>query len=173
LFRIIAFAEKRHICHTRVWMKGWGILILCVVFVVAFFVILTIYHVLNRPPSYFVAGGRRFAFTAFATTAAQRDAGLMNDTNITNSTLMLFVFPQETTDDSFWMYNTYLPLDIIWIQNDTIVHIVNATPCVGVSPLKCAIYNPDDAADFVIEARSGFVERNKITIGERVLLSKD
>jgi hypothetical protein len=139
----------------------------CVLFAVIITTLVTLYRTPGLP-QYLVVGGKRFYFTAFATTPKQREAGLMNDTNITNSTLMLFVFPQNTIAP-FWMYNTYVPLDIIWIRDNTVVFIANATPCVDTPPQNCEVYNRNVTADFVVEARSGFVERNNITVGEAVM----
>lgn len=64
-----------------------------------------------------------------AATPESRGVGLMNRWNIGQFQGMLFLFPKEK-DYEFWMSNTYIPLDIIFIDaNDNIVHIEeNATP---------------------------------------------
>jgi len=119
----------------------------------------------------FSINGKEFNITAVATNEIQLTHGLMN-TTITNMTIMLFVF-HGLGDYSFWMYDTYSNLDIIWInyaeRNGTIVHITkNATSCFVRS--ECVRYNPSTNANYVIEAKAGFVERNNISVGDRIIL---
>ena len=65
-----------------------------------------------------------------ATTEKQRSRGLMDRTFLPETRGMLFVVPG---DDfwSFWMKNTLIPLDIIWMDRDhKIIHsnLICATP---------------------------------------------
>jgi uncharacterized protein len=74
------------------------------------------------------SGVHVFAVT-IADTEAQREKGLMFVKNLPEGQGMLFDFHQEA-DVSFWMKNTYIPLDMIFIQsNGRILRIEeNATP---------------------------------------------
>lgn len=137
----------------------------------------------------FAINGKDFNITNVAQNDAQREQGLMNDTNITNSTIMLFVF-QQLGYYPFWMKNTHAQLDMIWInysqasETGVVVYLANATPynatqnkvCtdgldsnVGAMSL-CPVYNPDALANYVIEAKDGFVQRNAIEVGDRITL---
>lgn len=114
-----------------------------------------------------------FNITALELNQTQWEHGLMN-TTVTNSTLMLFEFNQ-TADWPFWMYDTYTNLDMIWINysylkgSGSVVYIAkNATSCFVAS--KCVVYDPETLANFVVEARAGFVSRNNISVGDRVTL---
>ena len=124
------------------------------------------------PPVSFTAGNRTFAFSSYAMNITQAEKGLMNAT-VTNSTLMLFAF-HNSSIYPFWMKNTYAPLDIIWIEGNgysgKVVYIVNATPCVSYDPVQsnCTVYTPTSVADYVIEARAGFVQRNNISLYRQV-----
>ena len=64
-----------------------------------------------------------------ADTDAQREKGLMFRKNLPDGQGMLFDFKREQ-DVSFWMQNTYIPLDMIFIRGDgSILRIVeNAEP---------------------------------------------
>ena len=68
------------------------------------------------------------------------------------------------------MKNTYYPLDIIWIEGNTVVHVVNATPCswYDSSQSSCTVYNPGVFATSVIEARAGFVNASGLGVGDNV-----
>ncbi len=77
---------------------------------------------------------------------------------------MLFVFEKEKIHP-FWMKNMRFPLDIIWLDaNKKIVDIYqNAQPCKE----TCDSIIPKSAATFVLEVNAGFVEKNKIKVGDR------
>lgn len=119
--------------------------------------------------SQFSLNGNSFNITYIAANQTSWEQGLMNKT-IANKTTMLFAFPAPAIYP-FWMLNTYQDLDIIWINASSgsgkIVYIAaNATSCFEAS--KCAIYSPNKLANYVIEAKAGFVERNFVYVGENV-----
>ena len=84
-----------------------------------------------------------------ADTLEKRAQGLMNRESIDKSKGMLFVFEKEDFY-SFWMKNTLIPLDIIWIdKNKEAVHIErNVPPC---KTEKCPSYKPRQKAMYVLE----------------------
>ena len=74
--------------------------------------------------------GKSHDFTVeLALTGAQQAQGLMNRTQLADDAGMLFYFGKEV-ERSFWMKNTLIPLDLIFIKaNGTIHHIhENAIP---------------------------------------------
>lgn len=128
----------------------------------------------NAYPASFTVSGGTYNITAYAYTTAQQEKGLMNAT-VTNSTIMLFGFPKPGLY-SFWMKDTYSPLDIIWVNysalqdSGTVVYIVNAIPCASYSANQsdCTIYTPASDANYVIEARSGFANASGIHVGSNL-----
>ena len=80
---------------------------------------------------------------------------------------MLFVF-EKPGIYSFWMKDTLIPLDIIWIKDNKVVFIQeNAQPCNG----SCTSYNLGEEASHVLELNSGEVKKLEIEIGDDVTLS--
>lgn len=76
---------------------------------------------------------------------------------------MLFVFPEEQPL-SFWMKNTPLPLDIIYINTDfTIVHIATNT-----TPYSTAQIPSRHPAKYVLEVNGGFCQQQGIVAGDQI-----
>jgi uncharacterized membrane protein (UPF0127 family) len=64
-----------------------------------------------------------------ALTALQKQQGLMNRTSMPKDSGMLFIFNDEQ-ERGFWMKNTLIPLDMIFIKRDGRIHHIhdNAIP---------------------------------------------
>ena len=61
--------------------------------------------------------------------ARERQQGLMCRETVPNGSGMLFVF-QSARTLSFWMFNTYVPLDIVYLDHDQrVVRAVRMEPC--------------------------------------------
>ena len=91
--------------------------------------------------------------------------GLMFRESLAKDSGMLFVFPEEGVH-KFWMKNTLIPLDMIWINDNEIIYIKdNALPC---KTEVCESYGPDKEAKYVLEVNSGFVEENEVDVGDTV-----
>ncbi len=87
-----------------------------------------------------------------ATTPSQREYGLMNRTSLELDKGMLFVFETEAIH-TFWMKNTLIPLDMIWIKKDwTVVDIQTAQPCKTDS---CPSSTPSWSGLYVLETNAG------------------
>lgn len=98
-----------------------------------------------------------------AKTPAAREAGLMNRTSLGEKSGMLFVF-DSAEEYNFWMKNTLIPLDIIWIdENLKVVAVKTAEPC---REDFCEVYAPDRAALYVLEVNAGEAEKNNVKVGD-------
>ena len=98
--------------------------------------------------------------------AAERTTGLMNRESLADDRGMLFIFDSEALYP-FWMKNTLIPLDMIWLDADKKIVAIqeNAVPCVA-DP--CPIYNPKVPALYVVELNGGTVAAKDIKVGEQV-----
>jgi uncharacterized protein len=98
-----------------------------------------------------------------ATTEAERERGLMFRKQLPEGQGMLFEFEREQPV-AFWMHNTYIPLDMIFIAGDgRIVHIAENT-----TPLSDALVPSEAPVRVVLEVIAGTVERLGIKTGDRV-----
>lgn len=94
-----------------------------------------------------------------------RMRGLMFRESMPENAGMLFVFPY-TDRHSFWMKNTLIPLDLIWLnERKEIVYVVTAPPCKG-DP--CDSYVPMQKARYVLELNGGFLKKHNIPLGTRL-----
>lgn len=92
-----------------------------------------------------------------------RSQGLMDVRELKPDGGMLFIFEDETRQ-SFWMANTPLPLDLIFVDMDKkIVHIhQNATPFSqsGIDSVHPAMY--------VVEVNAGYAMKHDLKIGHSI-----
>lgn len=92
-----------------------------------------------------------------------RERGLMQRDSLPDLGGMLFIFPREETQ-SFWMANTPLALDLIFVDSDSqIVDIDKYT-----RPFSTGSIASDAPAQYVIEVKAGFSDTHGITEGDRV-----
>ena len=98
----------------------------------------------------------------------EKEEGLMYRDYLPQNQGMLFIFEKQDKH-TFWMKNTFISLDIIWINKDfKIVDIISADPC---RDLECEIYKPREKALYVIEVNKNFARENNIFIGNKVDLN--
>jgi uncharacterized membrane protein (UPF0127 family) len=92
--------------------------------------------------------------------------GLMRRRRLPKNAGMLFIFEDEVVR-SFWMKNTLIPLDIIFVsKNLKIVHIAQyATPCKR-SP--CEKYDSIYPAKYVVEINGGLSEEMGLVPGDYI-----
>jgi len=98
--------------------------------------------------------------------SSERSKGLMGRESLDPDKGMLFIFDQESKH-SFWMKNTLIPLDMIWINTDKeVVHMErNVQPC-QVDP--CPSYGPDKEARYVLEINAGQSDQANIQINDKL-----
>lgn len=100
-----------------------------------------------------------------AQTKGELTKGLQFRENMDRNAGMLFIFPQNDTYD-FWMKDTLMPLDIIWISEDKKVIYIseNTPPC---RQEQCPVYGPgQELSRYVLEVNAGAANRLGIKIGD-------
>jgi uncharacterized membrane protein (UPF0127 family) len=93
----------------------------------------------------------------------QREQGLMFRRSMAPDQGMLFDFG-ETRRVMMWMKNTYLPLDMLFIDSKGTVRTIRE----GAVPLSEAIIDSGEPVAFVLELNAGTVKRLQIRPGDRL-----
>lgn len=100
-----------------------------------------------------------------AKTAQQQEIGLMYRTSLPKNRGMLFEF-KEPRYTRFWMKNTLIPLDMIFLKDGTIKGIfLNVPPC---RQDPCDSYGPATEIDRVIELAGGRAKELGLKVGDRI-----
>jgi uncharacterized membrane protein (UPF0127 family) len=98
-----------------------------------------------------------------AATEAEREKGLMYRKELPEGRGMLFDFHREQ-EVGFWMQNTYIPLDMIFIRGDgRILRIAENT-----KPLSTRIIPSNGPVRWVLEVIGGTAAKLGIAPGDRV-----
>ena len=97
----------------------------------------------------------------------KRIRGLMFREKLNENEGMLFIFGDESYQ-TFWMKNTLIPLDIIFIDKDfKIINIERAVPC---KQEPCALYRSAKPAEYILEVNGNFTIKNKVKAGDRIAI---
>ncbi|MCM2313535.1 MAG: DUF192 domain-containing protein [Thermoanaerobaculia bacterium] len=117
-------------------------------------------------PVVVLPGGSRIAVEV-ASDELTRAQGLMFRSSLGDDRGMLFVF-RESAVYPFWMKNTLIPLDIIWIdKTGSIVDIARDVPPCKADP--CPSYPPKAAARYVLELAAGQAAARGLGVGDRLV----
>lgn len=122
----------------------------------------------NKDRAGFVEIQGKKIYAEVASTPEQRARGLMYRKELCGECGMLFVFNQEDYY-SFWMENTTIPLDIVFINSDLkVVEVIKAQPRIQ-DQGTCGIYIPENKARYVLETNQGMFDNN--TVGEKAVIN--
>ncbi len=141
--------------------------ILLIVFLIILAAVATV--LINKKPNQVCFKNHCFD-VELAKTSAEISRGLMFRKSLDQNQGMLFIFEKEG-EYPFWMKNTLIPLDIIWInENKEAVFVSeNAQSCLEESP--CLSINPDKNAKYVLEINGGFAEKIGLKMGNKMTFS--
>lgn len=99
-----------------------------------------------------------------ARTQTERYRGLQFRSSLGGDQGMLFIFP-DIKRHSFWMKDTLIPLDIIWLDESRhAVYMLENVPVCKEEP--CPIYTPSHEARYVLEINAGRASSLNIKEGD-------
>lgn len=102
-----------------------------------------------------------------AETDDERAKGLMDRRSMSDDQGMLFIF-SNAEEQSFWMKNTYISLDIIYVdENKEIVSIQKYA-----TPLSEESLPSFKKAMYVVEVNAGFCDKYHIAYGDKIAYTK-
>lgn len=98
-----------------------------------------------------------------AVTPQERMQGLMYRSKMDENKGMLFIFEREELQ-SFWMKNTKISLDIIFIDSNGIINTIHR----NTEPYSEESLRSKQPSRFVVEVNGGFCEKNHIKEGDLI-----
>ena len=107
-------------------------------------------------------------FVEIADSPDKRGKGLMFRPSMAPDRGMLFLFP-ELGDQTFWMKNTLISLDIFWLdESGTIVHLEQNVPICTRKDDACPRYQAPHKSLQVLELNAGMAEKFDLTVGNQL-----
>lgn len=159
--------------------------VLTVIFTLLIFVVLTIFGY-NNPLFVFINRtpppaptpprltplrvGSADYLVEIADTPEEQKMGLGGRKNLPKNQGLLFIFGQKDFY-LFWMQNMKFPLDLIWIDDETVVEITKNVP-VPAGSQKITTYQPTVPVNKVLEINAGEADRQKIGVEDKVVLGE-
>lgn len=108
-----------------------------------------------------------------ASTSDQRSRGLMQRQTLAADAGMLFVYTSERgATNSFWMYQTLIPLDIAYLGPDGTIRAINQMqPCPSDQGRDCPNYPAGVPFYQALEMNQGYFEDLGLDVGDRLSLN--
>jgi hypothetical protein len=141
------------------------------------FIIIGVWHfysnaVAAHNPRGQVAIGQHVFKVEFAETLASQQQGLSDRDTMAQNEGMLFIFPAPKIS-TFWMKSMQFPLDVLWIEEGTIVDISRNIPPPSQTGGVPRTMSPVAPADMVLEINAGLVDQLRINTGDTIKIYKD
>jgi len=103
-----------------------------------------------------------------AQTLTQKSRGLSNRSSLCSNCGMIFVYQKEGTYP-FWMKDTLIPLDIIWISSRGVVtDIVTANPQPNTPITKLTLYQNTKPAQYIIELNANRSQEIGLKVDQQI-----
>lgn len=126
----------------------------------------------NKRPKFdtgFINFNKKITIKAeIARTAEQKKYGLMFLKNIPEKYGMVFKYDKKKYI-SMWMKNTYIPLDIFFVNQEGIISQIEKNN----TPLSLDHIRSEEQSLYVIETKSGFANKFDIKVGDKVYILKN
>lgn len=109
-------------------------------------------------------------FVEIADSPDTRAQGLMFRPSMAPDRGMLFLFP-ESGDHAFWMKNTLISLDMIWLdQFGTILHLEANVPICTRKDDGCPRYQSPHKSLQILELNAGMANKLDLAIGSQLMI---
>jgi uncharacterized membrane protein (UPF0127 family) len=136
-----------------------------IISILAALIIIASISILGNEKDWAEINGKRISIET-ARTARERAQGLMFREELCEDCGMLFIFQKEDLH-SFWMKDTIIPIDIIFINKDlTIIDILSAEPC---TTEPCPSYISKEKALYILETNQKVFSQE--IIGKKIIIS--
>jgi uncharacterized protein len=109
------------------------------------------------------SSGKTDIATEIAVTPAEQEMGLMFRTSLGDNDGMLFVYSKPQVIN-MWMHNTYVPLDMVFMNRDGTVSRIEAEA----EPLSDRVISSATAAAAVLELKAGTARRIGLKAGDQI-----
>ena len=106
----------------------------------------------------------------YADTPEKQKEGLSRRASLPKNSGMLFIFPEEKVR-SFWMKDTLIPLEIMFIDTKGRINEITAMEPCATDAKICPIYTSKSPTRFAVEVNAGFAQKNKIIEGDILEIS--
>ncbi|MEK7544440.1 MAG: DUF192 domain-containing protein [Patescibacteria group bacterium] len=104
-----------------------------------------------------------------AITPKEKEVGLGHRDSLAPNRGMLFVYDIKARYP-FWMRDMRFPIDILWIDDRTIVDITKQAPASDKPFNQLPIYHPLKPVDKVLELNAGAADKYGISIGDKIII---
>ncbi|HTX43836.1 MAG TPA: DUF192 domain-containing protein, partial [Methanocella sp.] len=102
-------------------------------------------------------------YVEVADTPQAQQRGLMERASLDEHNGMLFVFSVDGPE-SFWMENTPLPLDMIFVNHELAIVDINH----NATPYSRDVFTSKESCRYVVEVNGGFCDKYGIGVGDRM-----
>lgn len=94
----------------------------------------------------------------------EREVGLMFRKQMPDDAGMLFVWPDQEVR-SFWMRNTYIPLDLVYVREGKVVKVIP-----WAKPMDETGLPSGQPVDMVLEVNGGWAAKRGLKVGDTIEL---
>jgi uncharacterized membrane protein (UPF0127 family) len=102
-----------------------------------------------------------------ADTPSKRAQGMMGRKNLDNDRGMIFIFPRKHAQ-SFWMQNTYIPLDIAFLDDKGKIFQIEQ-----MYPMNTRMTTSCQPCKYAVEMNEGWFAKNNIDVGFQMFKDPD
>ncbi|NEV94944.1 DUF192 domain-containing protein [Psychroflexus sp. YR1-1] len=102
-----------------------------------------------------------------AETDYEKETGLMHRTQMQANQGMLFIYDKEAARPSFYMKNTHIPLDLIYLNTNMSIVDFN----LNTTPFSEDLISSNVPSRYVLEVNAGLVDELKLKKGDRIIVN--